>query len=83
MQDSARGFSSTEKPVRREKRNINASIFDDSDDEASTAMDQMLPRVHRQPDMPKITVSSVSLHEHFASSSIAQRVLCHVALSYL
>ena len=67
QQDNLRSFSSKDKPDRREKRNINASIFDDSDDEACTAMDQMLPPVHRQPDIPKTSVSCDNLCEHHAS----------------
>lgn len=67
QRDSVRSVSSKDKPVRREKRNINASIFDDSDDETNTAMDQMLPPVHRQHDIPKTSVSCECLCEHCAS----------------
>ena len=67
QQDSVRSFSSKDKPVGRGKRNINASIFGDSDDEASTASDWMLAHVHRQPDKPKTIVSCECLFERCAS----------------
>lgn len=69
-QDSVRSSSLKDKPVRREKRNINASIFDESDDETDTAVDQMLPHKHKLPDLPKTIVSCECLCEQSASSKL-------------
>ena len=73
QQDSVRSFSSKDKPVRKEKRNINASIFGDSDDEGSTAMDQLPQHVQRQPDVSKNIVSCECLCERCVSSKTLQR----------
>lgn len=71
-QDSVRSLSLKDKPVRREKRNINASIFDESDDEADTAVGQMLPHMYKPPDLPKTVVSCECLCEQCASSESSQ-----------
>ena len=70
-QDHVRSLSWKDKPVRREKRNINASIFDESDDETDTAVDQMLAHEHKLPDLPKTTVSCECLCEQSASSKLS------------
>ena len=54
---------SKNKPVRMKKRNINASIFDESDDDAVAIANEMAPHADMQPDVPTIIVSSERLWE--------------------